>query len=134
MRGIAVVLVCASCAAEDDRVVGVVEFGSEGLRVDAPAMASPGEPFAVAVTTYGSSCVSVHSTEIEYAGDSIVITPYDRERGNNCHLILLFLEHRVELTFPDPGTKTVTIRGRKVELVARERISDVSHDIDIVVE
>lgn len=134
---IGVIGFCASCVSDDDVItqLGFVEYEPQGLKVEMPDQVLSGEPFELTVATYGNSCISLHSTDIEYAAEAVLVTPYDEQHGTSCNLILLQLQHRVELLFDAPGQKRITIRGRKSEQVGtREEISEVSHNMDVLVE
>lgn len=113
----AVALLLCACATEDSVVEpGVIDFGGDPVRIDAPSSARVGESFVVTVTTYGGGCIELERTDVELTDDGADITPLDRRRvPGPCTLVLHLFPHEVTLTFATAGTKTIHIHGRRVK-------------------
>jgi hypothetical protein len=77
--------------------------------------ARAGQPFDVAINTYGlNSCWAKARTEVE-PGALVIITPYNREQtppATGCFLSIQRIEHVVTLSYPTAGEKPLLIRGR----------------------
>ena len=59
------------------RVASVTYHGELPL-VDAPSTAVAGQPFEVAVTTYGGGCIGEDTTVVDVSGHGADIVPYQR--------------------------------------------------------
>jgi len=126
-RGVsgAVVLVVALVACGDepgwDSVVepSQLEYYGTTAPISAPATARAGEPVVVRVDTLGGDCTDFESTEVTGSATAADVRPLDRRlipSGNGgCTLILEMITHEATLTFDTPGTKTVTVHGRRVD-------------------
>jgi hypothetical protein len=113
MRSYFLLLVCAACAdpAHDEVVVAHWNLGDEqAIRIPSPIFA--GQPTPITIVSDGNDCVSLHSTEVEVAGDVVDITPYDRRFSTDdfCSDIGLTFEHTVTVVFPQTPSKTALLR------------------------
>lgn len=115
----AVFLTLFACRASEpleDRRIGVIHEveGEPDVRVPASARAS--EPFEVRVRTVGGACVRRDDTELEMAGDTVRVTPYDRyllpRPGLGCIPSDETIAHTVDISFDDAGEVVVVVRGR----------------------
>jgi hypothetical protein len=127
MRLLPFALLLSACASEPESVVeiGRVVYESQGPLIEAPASASVGESVVVRVTTAGGGCISLERTETAVAIDGAVVTPYDRrkipgEEFDACTSDLVYLRHETSITFDTPGSKTISIRGRRLVMGVEE--------------
>lgn len=96
---------------EEERV-GVIDFYDDPVVIIVPEMASVGGPFEVSVRTFGNGCVSRGRTEVEAAGLSVRVTPYDIHSGQKyCTDILRVFEHRAVVTVTEAGVAEILVRG-----------------------
>ena len=120
VAGVAVTLGLAACRspAESDweRRVGVlpVAFSSlQSVMVASPIRA--GVPFAVTITTVGSStCTRGDGVEVARSPRRVVLTPYDwiAPRGSTCTRDLHPFPRTVQLTLVQPGEHTLRVQGQ----------------------
>jgi hypothetical protein len=77
--------------------------------------ARAGQPFDVAINTFGlNSCWAKVRTDVE-PGALLIITPYNREQqrpATGCFSSLQRIEHVVTLSYRTAGEKPLLIRGR----------------------
>ena len=99
---------------EEVRRLGVIDFYGDPIGITVPDTVSVGENFLVSVKTYGNGCVYEDATEVNTAGLSADITPYDRHRvGVNCPDLLREHDHTAVLSLQQPGTATISFHGLK---------------------
>ncbi len=117
--GVVVVLAIAGTACDSitDPADEVRRLGYIGRDADAqvviPDTVQAGVEFVVEVTTYGSPCVRKGETEVQYAADTVTITPYDYvDTTPNCFSIGVSFVHRATVEFSEPGLASVVIVGR----------------------
>ena len=101
------------------RKVGITEFYNESDDVVlVPDSVQAGEAFTVTVQTYGGGCTEADDIEVSIAEGVAVLTPYDLTyipgENEGCDDILKRLSHATQLTFEQPGSASLQIRGRKV--------------------
>jgi hypothetical protein len=98
------------------RVVGVIDVGGAGREaLAAPDTVAAGAPFAVTVTTFGSSsCTRPDGAELEVRGLVAELVPYDREATGTraCTDDLRPFPRTVTVRFSAPGQATVRALGR----------------------
>lgn len=114
-----VVLVGSACRspAESDweRRVGTLPLAVSSMQ--SVMVASPiraGVPFAVTITTVGSSsCTRGDGIEVERSPGRVVLTPYDwvAPSGSTCTRDLQPFPRTVQLTLPQPGEYTLRVEG-----------------------
>ncbi len=102
------------------RVVGLIPTDSfpELEVIRGPASVSVNQLLSLTVITYGSSsCVSSDGAEIDVAGLTATITPFDRApRGTvACTADLAPHPRDVHLTFHEPGAATIRVIGRNFD-------------------
>lgn len=112
------ILGCSSAVGLDqERRIGVIAgFNEDDPRIEAPDTVAAGEPFTVTVTTYGNTCVEKGDTEVRTQDLEATVTPYDFYTVGEtivCGEVLNLFEHTVALTFAEPGTARVIVRGRE---------------------
>jgi hypothetical protein len=97
-----------------ERVVGTIDVGVTNQQViEAPAEASPGQSFAVTVSTFGNSCVTAAGADVKIDGLVATITPYDVVvSGLTCLDYLKAYPHPVQLSFAQAGAATIRVKGR----------------------
>ncbi len=82
-----------------------------------PDSAVAGVPVEVTVESYGDGCTELADTEVAASGLAPVLRPLVRVPAPGaevvCPSVLRTLVHRVSLTFPTPGTATITVEGRR---------------------
>jgi hypothetical protein len=93
-----------------DRVIGSIESTSD---FSVPGSVRVGEPFTATLRTSGGGCHGKGNTQVFVAGNTALILPYDRLRGDDiCETILLYFDHSVTLQFDTPGEARVIARVR----------------------
>jgi hypothetical protein len=124
----------AACAEDSVVEVGVVEMRDRPFTLDMPTAARAGESFEIGVPTYGGGCESEESTHVRTDSEELVtITPYDRRiLADACTIPLRIFPHRASVSFALPGTKTLRVRGRKLD--DHGRSSDVVHERQIQID
>ncbi|MDH5759540.1 MAG: hypothetical protein OEZ65_08115 [Gemmatimonadota bacterium] len=98
----------------EERVLGVIEFHADSVKVDVPDSAVASVAFQVAVTTYGGGCVRQGDTEVAIQGLQARVTPWDIETVEKdwpCPDMLRFFVHVTSVRFDAPGDATVVFRG-----------------------
>jgi hypothetical protein len=104
---------CGLLGPDEELVVARIALDYWDDPVEVPEMARPGVSFDVLIRTTGGGCTQKGHTEVLHGSRGVVLTPYDRERlSGNCHDILQWFEHRVSVTFQEPGTRWIVIRAR----------------------
>lgn len=89
--------------------------------VSSVMVASPiraGVPFAVTITTVGSStCTRGDGVEVARSGRRVVLTPYDwvAPAGSTCTRDLHPFPRTVQLTLPEPGEYTLRVEGAPLD-------------------
>lgn len=93
-----------------DEVVGLV------VGVEVPDTVQAGEEFTVTVRTSGSNtCWRRDRTEVSVRGLTATVIPYDvedRDRGEVCGAAVIEITHTAVVTFDEPGSALVDVRGR----------------------
>jgi hypothetical protein len=125
-RNIAPILLAALVASACDGVVGpgvgeirragVIEHFGDPVSISIPDRVTAGEEFAVQVRTYGGGCVRAGDTQVQTVGTVAVVEPFDleqRDRDVACPDVLRLIAHTAVLRFPDAGTATVRVAGRR---------------------
>jgi hypothetical protein len=117
---LASIAACRSPAESDwERQVGTLPVALSS--VQSVMVASPiraGVPFAVTITTVGSSsCTRGDGVEVERSSARVVLTPYDwvAPRGSTCTRDMQQFPRTVELTLAQPGEYTLRVEGRPLE-------------------
>lgn len=107
---------------------GVVKLGRDPLLVEAPSTASAGQPFTVAVTTYGGGCIGEDTTLVDVSDHRADVVPYQRvyhpSANSVCTLELRVTRRQVQLVIARAGQATVRFIGRASpgdSLVSAER-------------
>jgi hypothetical protein len=108
--------VALSCSAltgpKEEERIGVIDFYNDPVVIIVPEMAWVGEPFEVSVRTFGNGCMSQGRTEVEAAGLSVRVTPYDIHSGHDyCADILRVFEHGAIVTVTEAGVAEIIVRG-----------------------
>lgn len=99
---------------EEVRKLGVIDFHGDPIVITVPDTVSVGETFLVSVRTYGTGCVYKDATEVNTAGLSVDVSPYDRHRvGVNCPDVIREHDHTAILSLQQPGTATIRFHGLK---------------------
>ena len=106
-----------------------VTYHGELPLVDAPSTAAAGQPFEVALTTYGGGCIGEDTTVVDVSGHGADIVPYQRiyqpPQGNvGCTLQMRITRRRVQVLITETGPATVRVIGRASpgdSLVSTER-------------
>jgi hypothetical protein len=109
-----VLLIVTSCA-ENTVTMGVIEFTqNDPVTIDLPETVDHAEDFQVIVRTYAGGCErEKSSTNVRISNLEALITPYNiNTNDRDCTADLIFLDHVATLNFDQPGTATVTVRGR----------------------
>jgi hypothetical protein len=105
----------SSAADELRRRPATLRFHADSAQVAVPSEARAGEPFQVALTTYGGGCIREDTTEVRVTGLVAEVTPYQlapREGSSmDCTLELRFDRREVRVVFPERGAATVRIIG-----------------------
>ena len=100
---------------KEERRIGVIAFLGNPVAITMPDTVLVGESFSASVRTYGDGCISQDDTEVESAGLSIDITPYDVHSGSRvCTSILNMFDHTVALTVTQPGTAQILFHGKRL--------------------
>lgn len=111
-------LAVAGCTDSAQFVIepGQLIYFEQGARISMPDGARVGDGIDVSVTTYGNGCVEHYSTEVDLAGDTVEVAPFDvRDLGSSiCTTELAGIQHSVTLRFETPGAKLVRVHGRQV--------------------
>ncbi len=96
-------------APEGFRVVGALDLGKQ---VQMPDTMTAGVPSEIVFWTHGR-CITGGETEVDIAGRSALVIPYDYLGGAEavgCGILLThWFEHKAEVVFDDPGTAEITI-------------------------
>jgi len=113
---LALAAVALSCSVptgpKEEERIGVIDFYDDPVVIVVPEMASVGEPFEVSVRTFGNGCMSQGRTEVEAAGLTVRVTPFDIHSGQDyCADVLRVLEHRVIVTVAVAGVAEIMFRG-----------------------
>jgi hypothetical protein len=129
MRSTTLALLAALAACDDSIVViGVLDERQPPPILDVPTMARAGEAFTVTVSTVNYCAVTEESTLVMTEGADVVVVPYDRwrplEGDEACLAILLFIEHVATVQFDEAGTRTIRVRGQRVEHPSRGAPAD----------
>lgn len=108
--------------------VGVVRLPHDSFLVEAPSAATAGQPFTVAVTTYGGGCIGEDTTLVDGTDHRADIVPYQRvyqPSGNSaCTLELRVTRRQVQVVISQAGQATVRFIGRaspRDSLISAER-------------
>lgn len=109
--------------------VGMVKLNGDTFLLEAPSSAAAGQPFTVAVTTYGGGCIGEDTTLVDVSGHRADVVPYQRifqpPTGNfGCTLELRITRRQVSVVIAQPGAATVRFIGRASpgdSLVSAER-------------
>lgn len=83
-----------------------------------PPSAAAGVDFAITVRTFGDGCTTGARTELRYAGNLAIVTPYDNHVASlpanmGCPSIIASPVHTVTLRFASPGVAQVRVEGRR---------------------
>lgn len=101
----------ASCT-DDNSVVGLGVLTSRGdPHVTLPDVVGVGEVFTLEVQTYGNSCFTAESTDVEMTNEAATVTVYDRDPRSRCTADIAAVEHHATLRFDTAGMKSITIHG-----------------------
>jgi hypothetical protein len=96
-----------------------------------------GQTVSVVVRTIGTDgCWSADGGVLSKSGDTLSIRPYDRHSGAAaCTTVALVggLEHRFITSFDAPGVGVIRVRGRRVQLGARDSGTPVMVERRVVV-
>jgi hypothetical protein len=110
---------CGIAEPIEDRLIGIVAEEEGVPVVSVPQQVAATEEFEVTVRTRGGACVRKGETEVELAGDTAKITPYDHYQiprpGIGCLPTAETFQHTVIVTFVDPGEAVVVVRVREPE-------------------
>jgi hypothetical protein len=97
------------------RRIGVTAFFGDPVVITVPDTVLVGESFLVSVRTSGDGCMSQEGTEVDSAGPSIDIRPYDVHSGARiCASILNMFDHTATLTVMQPGTAQIRVHGKQL--------------------
>jgi hypothetical protein len=115
-----------------ERRIGTIEH-HQGPAISTPARVRRGEEFLVEVTTWGSDCVGKGDMEVQVAGLSVVLTPYDWEvvrlpPNTACRVAVVCHQHTAAVRSDQAGAGRVVVRGRRKpsgEVVTVERRIEV---------
>lgn len=121
-------IACDSLAGPEPaaRVPGILEYGipeaerdsarlgTEAVGVSAPDTVAVNELFRVYISTWGDPCWVQDGATIVIEGMTADVAPYDRRRPGLCSMVSRLLPHHVLLSFPQPGTVTLRVAGRRV--------------------
>lgn len=94
--------------------IGTIEFYDEPVTIETPETVAAGAEFEVLVRTFGGGCVEMGPTRVEPITGGARIVPIDSELfGENvvCTDQLKIFEHRARLSFDEPGTTLIVVRG-----------------------
>ena len=111
------ILFLAACdGSRTVREEGVISLYGRGEEVIfAPDTVRADETFIVTVQTFGDGCVEAADMEVAVMGNLAVLTPYDLVSipgGNEaCPSILRRPEHTAQITFKEPGSATLRVKG-----------------------
>lgn len=118
---LAAALVMGACGVAEpleDRLVGIIDEEEGVPVVSVPAEVGVGQEFEVAVTTVGGACVRMGETEVELAGATATVTPYDHfaipRPGLGCLPTAETFRHTVGVVFPEAGDASVVVRVREM--------------------
>jgi hypothetical protein len=102
-------------AGELQRRPAALRFYAESAQVTVPGEARAGEPFEVALTTYGGGCIREDTTEVRVTGLVAEVIPYQlapREGSSMvCTMELRFNRREIDVVFAERGAATVRIVG-----------------------
>lgn len=104
----------ATVAACDDPYAheAVRVVGAWNGQAQIPDTMTAGVPSEIVIWTHGGGCVTRGETEVDIAGRSALVIPYDylgSEEASCGILPLLTFKHRAHVVFDDPGTAEITI-------------------------
>lgn len=124
MQGLLGSLVCTAALAGCSDGIRPVErldvavigyFFEDAPRIAVPDTVTVGQPFTVAVESYGNSCVRLGRTEVAVVPGGAVVTPLDFvATGGPCQDILLTFRHQASVSLNSVGASRVVVRGREV--------------------
>ena len=84
--------------------------------VEAPSAATAGQPFPVAVTTYGGGCIGEDTTVVDVSDHRADVVPYQRvyqpTSNEACTLEARITRRQVRVVIPQAGEATVRFIGR----------------------
>lgn len=111
------VVAAASCSGptgpESGPRLAVIQFYSDPVVAQAPDTARAAVSFQVHVRTYGDGCVSKGTTDVQIAGSSIDVRPYDVHSGASfCTEVLYMFDHQATVAVDEPGSYRVRFIGR----------------------
>jgi hypothetical protein len=107
---------CDSLAGPGEREeVGIIAGLAEAApEIEIPATVQAGEEFSVTIiTVWRNGCARMDRTDVEVDGANATITPWDVIRdGAMCSQEPRQFNHTATLSFSEPGTSQVVVRGR----------------------
>jgi len=114
-----VLLALAGCEGltgpDHERRLAVIEFTeSDPVEVEAPATATRGVAFEVAITTYGGGCVGQGDTDVEVSGLTATVEPYQLVVADEdvvCTQELRTYRNAAQVRFDQAGTGRIRFRG-----------------------
>jgi len=94
--------------------LGTIAHYQDPVVTEAPDTVDAGQPFEVAVRTYGNGCVEKGETVVEPKPGSVSVWPYDldsRRRDGLCLDFLAHHDHRATLVLREPGVTSIRFHG-----------------------
>ncbi|HEU4454379.1 MAG TPA: hypothetical protein VFR81_15025 [Longimicrobium sp.] len=97
------------------RRLALIELSDhDGVVVEAPATATRGVGFEVAITTYGGGCVEQGDTDVEVGGLTATVEPYQlvvADEDAVCTQELRTFRNVAQVRFETAGTARIRFRG-----------------------
>ncbi len=127
VRGLLFLALVSACSSISDqrqasvwsRAVGFIDSGGVAVSpITAPDTVQAGSPFAVTVSTFGSSgCIRPDESHVQQAVLSADITPFDSVWVGSgiCPADWRAHPRSVELTFDTPGAGLIRLHGRSFD-------------------
>lgn len=108
----------ATSGGEADPNAGILSHYGDPVEVIAPESATAGQPFTVAIRTYGGGCIRQGTTEVSVRGRTADLRPRDtraQAAGVVCTADLRLFRHEASVRFDEPGRATLRIHGVRVD-------------------
>ncbi|MBB4639061.1 hypothetical protein [Longimicrobium terrae] len=111
---------CASAtgAREADPNAAILSHYGDPVEVIAPESATAGQPFTVAIRTYGGGCIRQGTTDVSVRGRTADLRPRDTRAeaaGAVCTADLRLFRHEASVRIDEPGRATLRVHGVRVD-------------------
>lgn len=123
---------CGVAEPLEDRLIGILHEQDGQPDVAVPLQVGASEPFVVTVRTLGGACVRKDETELDVAGATATVTPYDRyaipRPGLGCLPAASTYEHTATVTFTEPGDAWVIVRVRED---GSDEVTELTYPVEV---